>query len=220
MTVACVTLALAAWTCAVPASALDAPSITGIGIPSTPGGGDKRLSIFLGVAYGTDSNPRFEENPTEQDVIEAVGGFVYNGGNAHRKIQLAYQGRMDQYTTASGLDQSEHAAFLEAGTQSEALKMGFKSKFTTQNQPRDLTMYSTNVTDISWNEFGVAPYIALGTGRTEISAEYVYESLDYASSGLSRSDLTDIAISGELRWWSSETKLVLARRLRHGGARR
>lgn len=184
------------------ASALEPLSLEGLGgLPIGEEG--KRLSVFAGAAWGTDSNPRRAEDPSEiksESVTEYTAALVLQGGNDRRSYKLAYQGRFD---VLESLDFEEHSATAMLATHSEKLNLNLRGKLALLADPTDPDLAITG--DLVRRFVRkLSPDVSINFGRLEIAGGYLYNSIIFEGD-FSWLDYEETCVFGEMRWWRGES---------------
>jgi len=195
------------------ALAIEPLGMQGLGWPSTGDEQGKRLSLFVGASCGTDSNPRRAEDPAEvqeETLTEYLVGVAIVGGNDHRRYDLAYQGRLDDFL-GDAPDFQEHCMLLGLGTYSERFHIGVRGKLALLADPSDPDLVALGAGDlVNRTLTAVAPDMSINFGRTEVSVGYSVASTDFGGD-FGWLDMSETATSGELRWWRGEGLQLFAR---------
>ncbi len=186
-----------------PALALEFPPATGVSVLETPGEADKRLSVFAGYAFGTDSNYDLAPSGSEQSssFSQASAGAVLTGGNALWGMKLSYRGRQDSYSDQDESYLRQNEAALDVGRHTEKLHLGLRAKYAALEDPVEVDIDLTN--RINRTKLAYAPEIALTTGRSEFALGYTLNTVRYDESPAL--DYDESALGGEFRWWMAET---------------
>lgn len=187
-----------------PALALEFPPATGVGVFETPGAAAKRLSVFAGYAFGTDSNYDLAPSESEESssFSQTSAGAVLTGGNALWGMRLSYKGHQDKYSDPDESYLRQNQAALDVGRHTEKLHLGLRAKYAALEDPVDIE----DVNRINRQRFACAPQIALTTGRTEFAFGYTLNTLRYDE--VPTLDHDENAFGGEFRWWMAETSQI------------
>ena len=187
-----------------PALALEFPPATGVSVLGTPGEADKRLSVFAGYAFGTDSNYNLAPSGSEQSssFSQASAGAVLTGGNALWGMKLSYRGRQDDYSDLGESYLRQNEAALDVGRHTEKLHLGLRAKYEALEDPVDIDLSDR----INRTKLAYAPEIALTTGRSEFALGYTLNTVRYDE--VPALDHDENAFGGEFRWWMAETSQI------------
>ena len=187
-----------------PALALEFPPATGVSVFETPGAADKRLSVFAGYAFGTDSNYDLAPSGSEESssFSQASAGAVLTGGNALWGMKLSYRGRQDNYSDPDESYLRQNEAALDVGRHTEKLHLGLRAKYAALEDPVDIDLPDR----INRTKLAYAPEIALTTGRSEFALGYTLNTVRYDESPTL--DYDENAFGGEFRWWMAETSQI------------
>jgi hypothetical protein len=190
--------------------AFEVPTASGLSLFDGPGD-RKRLTLFLGAGYGTDSNFRLAPpgDPEEESsaLLAVVGGVGLEGGNYHRKLEARYQAKIDRYLEPGEDVVREHRLVGGLGSYSERLQFSLRGRYARLVDPVDIVELGPGGR-LNREEVTYVPELSVSSGRTELG--FGYSSTTWVHDEATRLDHEDAAWSAELRWWRSEvTQLFL-----------
>ena len=168
---------------------------------------DKPVSIFAGVAFGSDSNVLRASTGAESDTVtQILAGVAFTAGRQRGKVDFRAQYRYDAHAKLSHLNFGETRLTLAALTGTDKFRFRFSGAHETLVDPTDFV----TVELLERTRTTYAPSLDLGFGAVGLGVTYSGKILDYKEATYDRLDLDEEVWSTELRWKLRQTRRLFA----------